>query len=184
MVRAISFKAQAAIAEERRRLDGIIPQYMVGDLVLLDRLEHDGDFLPEKLAPRYLGPYEVLQQDKNDLYVKHIVMRTNHSYHVTRFKAFVGTREAAFDSSSAPSLTPSRRSGPCRLPRWTPWRSCCRRVRGFLVHVRRSTSRRQFRSPDVRTCFPARFTLLRTRDAVGDGGGWSGRGTVPGRMCG
>ena len=97
LVRAISFKAQTAIAEERRRLDGIIPQYMVGDLVLLDRLEHDCDFLPEKLAPRYLGPYEVLQQDKNDLYVKHMVMRTNHSYHVTRFKPFVGTRDAAFE---------------------------------------------------------------------------------------
>jgi len=87
-------------------------------------------------------------------------------------------------SSPAPSLTPSRRSGPCRLPCWTPWRSCCRRVRGFLVHVRRSTSRRQYESPDVRTCFPARLTLLRTWDAVGEDGGWSGRGTVPGRMSG
>jgi len=87
-------------------------------------------------------------------------------------------------SSPAPSPVPPTRSGPCRLPCWTPWRSCCLRVRGFLVHVRRSTSRRQFRSPDGRTCFPARFTLVRTRDNVGEDGGWSGRGTVPGGMCG
>ena len=94
-VRSASLKAQLQIAEDRRKSDGTVPQYMIGDLVLFDQLEHDGDFLPHKLAPRYLGPYEVLRQDKNDLEVKHIILRTIHTYHVTRFKPFFGTYQEA-----------------------------------------------------------------------------------------
>ena len=96
-VRAASLKAQMAIAEDRRKQDEIVHTCAPGDLVLFDQLEKPTDFLPNKLAPRYLGPYEVLKQVKNDLHVKHVVMRTNHSYHVTRFKPFMGTTATAID---------------------------------------------------------------------------------------
>ena len=96
----------------------------------------------------------------------------------------VKTAEKLCGSSPAPSPMPPRRSGRSCLPGKRPRKSCCPRVRRFLVHVRRSTSRRQFRSPDVRTCFPARIRSWRTWDAAGEDGGWSGHRAVLGGMYG
>ena len=84
-----------SIVEERRNKDGAVPRFVEGDLVLLDALAEPKARLPSKLSPPFLGPYIVLAQVKNDLHVKHVVMHTKHSYHVTRFKPFFGTLEQA-----------------------------------------------------------------------------------------
>ena len=96
-IRGLSYKVQQEIAAERRREDGLVPKYMPGDFVLLDALAEKKARLPSKLSPPFLGPYEVQQQVKNDVEVKHVVMHTKHKYHVQRFKPFFGSYEDAIE---------------------------------------------------------------------------------------
>lgn len=60
-----------------------------------EQRESPSDFLPEKLAPNYLGPYMVVRQEKNDVTVEHVVLRTQHVLHVDRLKPFIGPLEEA-----------------------------------------------------------------------------------------
>jgi len=64
-------------------------------LVLWNPREHPNDFLPAKLSPKWLGPYEVIEQKKNDVKCVHLCLRTTMELHVTRLKPFFGSREAA-----------------------------------------------------------------------------------------
>ncbi|KAG9292464.1 hypothetical protein G9A89_000462 [Geosiphon pyriformis] len=68
-------------------------QYQAGDLVLW-QLNPD-EPLPSKLSPKFLGPYEVIKQYKNDVTCKHIVLGNIKDFHVTRLKIFHGSREEA-----------------------------------------------------------------------------------------
>jgi len=52
--------------------------------------------LPSKLSPKFLGPYEVIQQEKNDVTCKHLVLGHVKVYHVTRLKVFHGSHEEAY----------------------------------------------------------------------------------------
>jgi hypothetical protein len=49
--------------------------------------------LPNKLATRYAGPYEVLRQTKNDVECKHLAMGNIRTFYVGDLKPFFGTRE-------------------------------------------------------------------------------------------
>ena len=96
MARTLTAKAaQFHKPPERAAADGPLPQYDPGDLVLWEQRESPSDFLPEKLAPSYLGPYKVLAQRKNDVSVEHVVLGTPHVLHVGRLKPFVGSHEDA-----------------------------------------------------------------------------------------
>lgn len=94
-VRSISLKLQAEIAAERRAQAGPASQYVPGDLVLWDPKEQPTDHLPTKLTPRFYGPYEVLDQIKNDVQCKHVNLGTVHTFHVDRVKPFIGSPEDA-----------------------------------------------------------------------------------------
>ena len=94
-IRSLSLRLQEKIAAERKAADGPTPQYEPGDLVLWEQRESPSDFLPEKLAPNYLGPYMVVRQEKNDVTVEHVVLRTQHVLHVSRLKPFIGSLEDA-----------------------------------------------------------------------------------------
>ena len=54
---------------------------------------------PTKLTSPYTGPYEVIQQLKNDVECRHLVMGNIKVLHVTRLKLFVGTREEAYKAA-------------------------------------------------------------------------------------
>ena len=94
-IRQLSHDEQMKIVADRRKKDGAIPRFVEGDLVLLDALAEPKARLPSKLSPPFLGPYQVLDQARNDLHVKHVIDHTLHTYHVTRFKPFFGTMEQA-----------------------------------------------------------------------------------------
>jgi hypothetical protein len=67
--------------------------YQPGDLVLF---QHDPNFpLPTKLSPKYIGPYIVLQQIKNDVDCRHIILGHVKTFHVSRLKIFHGSEEEA-----------------------------------------------------------------------------------------
>ena len=71
--------------------------YQPGDFVLFQR---DPTVpRPTKLASPYTGPFEVIQQRKNDVECRYLVMGNIRVLHVTRLKLFVGTREEAYKAA-------------------------------------------------------------------------------------
>jgi hypothetical protein len=94
-VRDISREKQALIVQERKAKDSTPLQYELGDLVLFNARENPGDMLPSKLSPSWLGPYEVLEQRKNDVRMKHCCMHTEATQHLSRLKPFFGSLEDA-----------------------------------------------------------------------------------------
>jgi hypothetical protein len=67
--------------------------YQPGDFVLwqLDPTEP----LPTKLSPKFLGPYVVTRQVKNDVECKHVILGVARTFHVSRLKIFHGSLEEA-----------------------------------------------------------------------------------------
>jgi hypothetical protein len=66
-------------------------QFQPGDFVL-KRNSHPR----AKLDSKYLGPYRVLSQYKNDVECKHIVQGSIHIFHVDMLKPFFGSEQDAF----------------------------------------------------------------------------------------
>lgn len=72
-----------------------VNRYQAGDYVLLDAL-FDGSLKEFKLKHRYLGPYQVIKQYKNDVEVRHLVEDSVHTFVVDTLKPFFGNDEEAF----------------------------------------------------------------------------------------
>ena len=54
--------------------------------------------VPEATTP-FLGPYRVLQQVKNDVECRHLVMGAIKWFHVTRLKMFHGSEEEGYNAA-------------------------------------------------------------------------------------
>lgn len=67
--------------------------YQPGDLVLFNRSV--GAPLESKLTMRFSGPFEVIEQKRNDVQCRHLCMKTVHTFHVERLKMYFGSREDA-----------------------------------------------------------------------------------------
>ena len=91
----ISKKHQEQIKSERQMNSSVDTQntYQPGDLVLF---QHDPNApLPSKLSPKYVGPYIVLQQIKNDVDCRHVILGHVKQFHVSRLKLFYGSMDEA-----------------------------------------------------------------------------------------
>lgn len=95
VIRDKSRQLQEDLRVERKRHDESVLKYVPGDLVLLRLKETPCSFLPTKLSPGYVGPFEVITQNKNDVRVRHVVLIEEHTFHVDRLKPFFGTRQEA-----------------------------------------------------------------------------------------
>jgi len=73
-----------------------INKYQKGDLVLYDILHDPCRRRPEKLDSRYKGPFEVIQQVKDEVECRHVCLMHIAWLLVERLKLFVGTKEEAF----------------------------------------------------------------------------------------
>lgn len=95
LLREISNRFQQKLIEERTQKTPVEKQnkYQPGDLVLWQR--NPDNPLPTKLSPKFVGPYEVIQQGKNDVTCKHIILGEVKVFHVTRLKMFFGDIEEA-----------------------------------------------------------------------------------------
>jgi len=84
---------QDDLVAKRTSVNQLQNVYQKGDLVLfrLNRTKHK----PHKLHPIYLGPYEVLDQTKNDVQVRHLALHTISTLYVGDLKVFYGSREDA-----------------------------------------------------------------------------------------
>jgi len=96
LIRAVSFECQKKLIEERIKDTPEESQncFQPGDFVLHQR---NPDYpLPTKLSSPYKGPCEVIQQCKNDVECRHLVVGNVTWLHVTRLKLIVGNREDAY----------------------------------------------------------------------------------------
>ena len=94
IVRSITHTYQEELRNTRHSLN---PHhtYQPGDYILWNPREHVHSFRTSKLAPKLLGPYEVLSQHVNDIYCEHPTLRTKHTFHADRVTPFIGTPTAA-----------------------------------------------------------------------------------------
>ena len=91
----ISKEYQAKIALERTKDTPSDKQntYQKGDFVLWQR--NPDDPLPTKLTTPFVGPFEVLEQYKNDVECRHVLHGNIQKFHVSRLKLFHGNKETA-----------------------------------------------------------------------------------------
>jgi hypothetical protein len=87
---------QKQIADKRTGAtpEDIQNKYQPEDFVLFDQYA-DKVATPNKLFPRYTGPYRVIKQEKNDVTGRHCAMGNERVMHVERLKPFFGTPEEA-----------------------------------------------------------------------------------------
>jgi hypothetical protein len=93
---AVSTKYQHALVLQRTASTPpeLQNQYQPGDYVLFHL--NPNDPLPSKLSPRFLGPFEVVQQVKNDVEVRNLIVGNLQRFHVDRLKLFHGSKDQAF----------------------------------------------------------------------------------------
>jgi len=98
-IRAVSGKFQAELISQRLAATPEETQnvFQPGDLVLFQR--NPENVLPTKLSSPFTGPYRVIQQRKNDVECKHLVMGTIKWFHVTRVKMFHGSEEDGYKAA-------------------------------------------------------------------------------------
>ena len=91
----VSKACQSKLVVEREKGEGMAKQnqYQPGDLVLLRR--PTGVPLPTKLIMKFMGPFEVMAQKKNDVECRHLCMKTLHALHVERLNAYFASRDDA-----------------------------------------------------------------------------------------
>ena len=97
VVRSRSLQLQQELKLERQKKDVAISKYCAGDLVLWNQLEQSSDHLPTKLSTTWLGPYKVIAQEKNNVVCKHLVLMSDHTFHVERLKPFFGSKSDAYE---------------------------------------------------------------------------------------
>jgi hypothetical protein len=95
LIRSVSYAYQQQVIQKRSNHITAETQnkYQPGDLVLF-QLDPSKP-LPSKLSPKYLGPYIVVQQHKNDVECRHVNLGNLSTLHVEKLKPFFGTLEAA-----------------------------------------------------------------------------------------
>jgi hypothetical protein len=98
-IRSVSGQFQADLIMQRLSATPEETQnvFQPGDLVLF-QLNPD-NALPTKLSSPFLGPYRVLQQRKNDVECRHLVLGTIKWFHVTRIKMFHGTEDDGYQTA-------------------------------------------------------------------------------------
>ena len=95
-VREASRDYQMDIAKRRGQGEPETNPYQEGDFVVAEKRTKMNTM---KLMPRYLGPYEVLRQYKNDVKCRHMASSEVIEYHVDELRLFVGTREEAMEAA-------------------------------------------------------------------------------------
>jgi RNase H-like domain found in reverse transcriptase/Chromo (CHRromatin Organisation MOdifier) domain len=97
IVRAITNNYQSELRSSRQAPTPGPTQnkFQPGDLILWNPKEHPHSFRSSKLAPKLLGPFEVIKQNKNDVSCRHIITQKPHILHADRLTPFIGDASCA-----------------------------------------------------------------------------------------
>jgi hypothetical protein len=74
-------------------------RFQPGDFVLWNPLETPHSFRSSKLSPKLLGPYEVIEQIKNDVTCQHVVTNIVSRLHASRVTPYFGTPDTAYTTA-------------------------------------------------------------------------------------
>ena len=74
-------------------------RFQPGDFVLWNPLETPHSFRSNKLSPKLLGPYKVIEQIKNDITCQHVVTNIVSSLHASRVTPYFGTPDTAYTTA-------------------------------------------------------------------------------------
>ena len=90
-MRNVSAKFQHELVQERSKdtQEESQNKYQAGDFVCIRRAPNVPR--PTKLSSPYTGPYEVIQQRKNDVECRHLVLGNIKVFHVTQLKVITGS---------------------------------------------------------------------------------------------
>jgi hypothetical protein len=98
LLRDVSREYQELLVKERES-KGIIParqnKYQPGDFVMFDA----GSKPNPKMSCRMKGPFEVVRQYKNDVFIRNLVTGGMKEYSVADLEPFFGTRDAAAEAA-------------------------------------------------------------------------------------
>jgi hypothetical protein len=98
-IREVNVRFQQELVQHKLKDNpepGKMNSYQPGDLVLYDVLYDPCRRRPEKLDSRYRGPFEVIQQIKDEIECRHVCLGHIARLLIERLKLFVGSREEAF----------------------------------------------------------------------------------------
>jgi hypothetical protein len=95
IIRDISTKYQSDLRNSRLTDSHLQNRYQPGDLILFNPRENPYAMRETKLSPKFLGPYEVISQRRNDIKCKHVTLNTEHVLHASRVHPFFGTVDDA-----------------------------------------------------------------------------------------
>ena len=74
-------------------------RFQPGDFVLWNPLETPHSFRSNKLSPKLLGPYKVIEQIKNDITCQHVVTNIVSRLHASRVTPYFGTPDTAYTTA-------------------------------------------------------------------------------------
>ena len=94
-IRATSKRFQDELVAERTRTEHAPNEFQPGDFVLHQWPKDKPK--PTKLSAPWLGPYEVIQQKRNDVTCRHLVTGVVKVFHVVTLKIFHGDRDTAYE---------------------------------------------------------------------------------------
>ena len=96
ILRDVSNKHQREIINKRTVRNNVQEQNILqkGDLVLFQN-----DKPLNKLSPNFLGPFEVIEQIKNDVQCRHLVQKNIKYYHIDKLKIFHGNYDEAYQAA-------------------------------------------------------------------------------------
>ena len=95
IVRSVTSSYQQILRIQRLSKTPTHNKYQPGDYILWNPLETPQSFRSSKLSPKLLGPYEVIDQAKNDITCRHVITNIVSKLHSSRVTPFVGSSDAA-----------------------------------------------------------------------------------------
>ena len=95
VIRDITIKYQSDLRNNRILDSELQNRYQPGDLILFNPKENPFSMRDSKLSPKFLGPYVVISQHKNDITCKHVTLNTRSVLHTSRVHPFFGTLDEA-----------------------------------------------------------------------------------------
>ena len=98
-VRSITHAYQAELRSARQAPTLLQQQnkFNPNDLILWNSRENPSSFRPSKLSPKLLGPYAVIEQNKNNIKCRHVISNKISIFHADRVTPFIGTKQSAED---------------------------------------------------------------------------------------